>query len=141
MADQVTRRVGFSLIELLIVIAVIGILVALVGVGSRGLLDRGRLSESVNHVTTAVEDARRRAKRLDTTVNLAIAQQDGEWVVSIDGVPRSLGADVTSGAVAIALNPPFGTYAGAQLQVDLGVGSATASVFVTGVLAKTVVQR
>jgi prepilin-type N-terminal cleavage/methylation domain-containing protein len=134
-------RSGVSLIELLLVIALIGILVALGAGGLRGLLDRGRLSEAINKVTTSVEEARRLAKRLDRDVVVAFAQQDGRWVVVVDGAARELAADVTSGSASVTFEPPFGTYGGAQLEVSLAVRDVAASVFVTGVLGKTVVRR
>lgn len=135
------ERRGFTLVELLVVIAIVGILGVGGTLGVQGLLDRGRLSEAINVVASDVEQARRLAKRLDRPVTFAIDQVDGEWRSIVDGTPRTLGAEVVSGPVSFSLAPPFGTYGGADVVIDLAVRGSEASVAVTGVLARTVVQR
>lgn len=134
-------RSAFSLTELLVVIALIGILALGGTLGVQGLFDRGRLSEAVNTVTSDVEQARRLAKRLDRAVVYSVNQVGGEWRSVVDGTERSIGAEVTSGAMSVTLAPPFGTYAGGDVEIDLQVRGSQASVTVTGVLARTVVQR
>lgn len=136
-------RSGFSLIELLIVIAIIGIL-AIGGVlGARALLDRARLSQGLATVERQVSEARRLAKRLDRDVSFEIVQVDGRWQIAVDGRAVQLpGAmSVTTGTVDIDLEAPFGTYSGTQFDVGLDIRGVAATATVTGVLARTVVQR
>lgn len=136
-------RPGFSLVELLIVIAIIGIL-AIGGIlGARALLDRARLSQGLATVERQVSEARRLAKRLDRDVPLQVLAVDGTWQIVVDGRAVELpGAmTVTTGIVDIDLEAPFGTYSGTPFEVGLDIRGVTGTATVTGVLARTVVQR
>ena len=138
------RHAGFGLIELLVVLAILGLLVALGVGGIRGFLDRGRLAEAVTTIDRQVGDARRIAKRTDEPVTLRLDQvgtsvsvsRDGEQVASIDGATI-----VAGGATDVQFDPPFGTRAGADIGFEIAVGSVSAEVRVVGVLARTVVIR
>lgn len=137
-----TKRSGFSIIELLIVVAVVAILAAIAAIGSRALLNRGRLAEASATVERQVQDARRLAKREDRVIALEILDTGDGWGIRVDGVTTVLpgGVAVTSGAFDIDLDPPFGTYAGAPVDIVLNAGGDDTTVTVTGVLARTVVH-
>ena len=138
------RRAGVGLVQLLVVVAIIGILVSLGVGGIRGFLDRGRLAEAVTTLDRQVGDARRIAKRTDQPVVLRLDQvgtsvrvsRDGTQVASIDGATLLAG-----GGVNVQFDPPFGTRAGADVAFEIGTGSVSAEVRVVGVLARTVVIR
>ena len=145
MRRGIASRSGLSLLELLVVIGILGVLLAaLTSVGLRGVLDRGRLSESINIVETRVGEARRLSKRLDRDVTFEITFESGSWQTVVDGTARGElpgRTNVTSGATAIDFNAPFGTYGGADVRIDLDVNGVKGTVVVTGVLARTVVLR
>lgn len=136
------RRGGFTIIELLIVVAFVAILGAIAAIGSRALLNRGRLAEAASTVERQVQDARRLAKREDRTIALEVVAVGEDWGINVDGTTTVLpgGVDVSSGTVDLDLEPPFGTYAGAPVDIVLNAGGDSATVTVTGVLARTVVH-
>lgn len=136
------RSSGFSIIELVLIAAVVSVLILAGGFGVRALLEASRLSEAITTVQTQTAEARRIAKRLDRTVELSIQGQDGVWSVIVDGRQHQLtGVSVESGEIEIELDPPFGTYSGRDEVITLRIGNRTADVTITGVLARTVVSR
>lgn len=135
------RRNGFSLTELLIVIAIIGVLVAVGAGGVRGLLDRGRLAEATNLIENQIQEARRLAKRLDQDVTITVTDDAGTWRIDVNGRVSTLPAGVTitpAAGATIVMNAPFGTYAGGDVVLEMAVGNATTDLVVTGVLARVV---
>lgn len=132
------------MIQLLVVVAMIGILVALGVGGIRAFLDRGRLADAVTAVDRQIGDARRIAKRTDQPVTLRLDQvgrdihvlRDGGRVATIQGATLLAG-----GSTDVQFDPPFGTRAGADVRLDIAVGATSAEVWVVGVLARTVVLR
>lgn len=138
-----TRKQGFTLIELLVVIGVIGILAAITSIGSQGLLARARLNDAIITIESQLSEARRLAKRLDKEVVFEVYQDMGEWRVAVDGTSRALpgSAIVNSGPVELSLDAPYGTFAGGNVDIELAVREATASITVAGILARTVVIR
>lgn len=135
-------RHGLSLIELVIVIAVIGILVAIGGIGGASLLQSSRLNSAVNSVETQIALARRLAKETDSVVEFAVVDTEQGWSVRVGNRAMDLqGVSVTTGNIALDLQPPYGTYVGNSQMVGLRVGNKTAEVEITGVFARTVVHR
>jgi prepilin-type N-terminal cleavage/methylation domain-containing protein len=137
------RQAGLSLVEMLVVIALAGILTAIGGLGVRAMLDRAHLNEAIVTIDTQLAQARRLAKQQDRDITFTINQTSGVWQVAVDGRSIALpgNVSVTTGSVNLTLLPPFGTYNGPQFSIGLSARSASATATVTGVLAKMVVQR
>ncbi|MDT3681878.1 MAG: prepilin-type N-terminal cleavage/methylation domain-containing protein [Truepera sp.] len=136
------RNHGFTLIELLIVIGIVGVLAAVGGLGGSALLQTARLNSAVTTIETQVGNARRFAKETDEPVALTVEESAGAWVVKVGSRATDLqGASVTSGPASMTLYPPYGTYPGAAQTIRVQVGNRSAQVHVTGVFARTVVDR
>ncbi|HJV50311.1 MAG TPA: GspH/FimT family pseudopilin [Noviherbaspirillum sp.] len=82
------RRHGFTLPELLIVIAVIGILASMAAPNFRDMIQRLRISAAANDFLSAIYLARAEAIRQGSRVDLVPADASGDWsrgwVVFID---------------------------------------------------------
>lgn len=83
-----SRRAGFSLTELLIVIAIIGIFASLGAPNFRDMIERQRIATTVNDFFSAIYLARSEAIRLGARVDLVPKDATGDWakgwVVFID---------------------------------------------------------
>lgn len=133
------RNQGFTLVELLIVIAIVGLLMGLAFGGGKRFLDQARLREALINLEHQVREGRRLAKTFDRDITLAIVYDGAEWNVITDASSRSLGA-IAAEEVHFTFEAPFGTYSGEDKRIELRVGDSTGALLVTGILARTVVQ-
>ena len=77
-----TRAVsGFTLIELMITIAVLAVLVALAAPSFNDSIQRARLKGAADGVVSLIEEARQQAGRLDRDVNLTLRGSGENWCV------------------------------------------------------------
>lgn len=138
-----SRQSGFSLIELVLVIALVGVLAGISVVGGQALWKRSKLSNAVSLVETKLEEARRLAKAQDRDILFELRQVDGVWSVIVDGRPSELEAVTLSRDVNITMNAPYGTLESAEdpISIDVSVQDIGASVHIVGVLAKAVIVR
>lgn len=85
-----TNRKAFTLVELLVVLAIMAILIGGVALGLRGLGDSGRFNQSINNIAGILEQSRAYASAQDTYV----------WVVFYQNTPANGPLDVFVGSFA-----------------------------------------
>jgi general secretion pathway protein G len=107
---------GFTLVELLIVIVILGILAAIVVFAVNGITDRGVSSACKTDITTA------------QTASDAYYAQHGSWASAIDDATHT--ATTLVGAGLLRSAPPDGTKAGDRYAIAYAAGTGT----VTGTL-------
>lgn len=135
-------RQGFSIIEVLLVIALIGILVALATPTYRAWQDRATTREAAVQLARAVDRARIDAKRTGAPVTLSTTAAAGAFV--IEGVSSALPAIVELASTSsVTFVPPFGTQGESEVVfVVRSRRDATVeqTVRVVGVLGKVVIE-
>ncbi|HVF35414.1 MAG TPA: prepilin-type N-terminal cleavage/methylation domain-containing protein, partial [Candidatus Saccharimonadia bacterium] len=72
---------GFTLIELMITVAVLAVLLALAAPSFSDSIARARLKGAADGVVSLVEEARQQSTRLDRDVNLSFRGSAGNWCV------------------------------------------------------------
>lgn len=72
---------GFTLIELMITLAVLAVLVALAAPSFNDSIQRARLKGAADAIVSTVETARQQATRLNRDVSLAVRGSAGAWCV------------------------------------------------------------
>ena len=74
-------RQGFTLIELMITIAVLAVLLALAAPSFDDSIKRARLKGAADGIVSLVDSARQQATRLNRDVNLTLRGANGTWCV------------------------------------------------------------
>lgn len=142
--NSLHRGRGFSLIELLVAIAVIGILSTLGALGISELRDVAQFQDAIKVFESSVAEGRRIAKSEDRMVTFSVEQDGSGWAVVVDGKRSIVKRAQFSEALSIDLEPPYGTAgypSGASAEVDVTLGRRQATLHIVGVLARTVVVR
>lgn len=82
---QVAGSQGFTLIELMVTIAVAAILLAIATPSFTSIINSNRLTGAANEMVVTLQAARMEAVRLNTTVNVDIDTAAGSMVAFVDG--------------------------------------------------------
>jgi prepilin-type N-terminal cleavage/methylation domain-containing protein len=87
-----SRRRGVTLIEMLVVVAIIGVMLAVVSPSLTGGLDAVRMTSATNSVAAFLNAAVNRAERRQVAVEIAISQKDSTFTMYTNegGVPVEL---------------------------------------------------
>ena len=119
--NRVRRGRGFTLIELMVTIAILAIVLGLAVPGLQDFVRRNRLAAATNNMVSSLALARSEAVRRATQVTVASADWDAGWQVFVDtgtvGDPSDAGDTVlrvfqpnASGAAAITPDANFSSY-------------------------------
>ncbi|MGV6858182.1 MAG: GspH/FimT family pseudopilin [bacterium] len=133
---------GFTLIELMVLIAIIGIVVTAAAPGMRSLIDNSRLSSMANSLVGAAHFAKSQAVYENKNVTLQIngCPSPAAWSVQVEASGALLKAGPECSArvtvnvpVAVVFTPDGTPQAPADVQVSLGAASPrTVSIGVAG---------
>lgn len=102
-----TAEAGFTLIELMITLAVLAVLIALAAPSFNDSIARARLKGAADGVVSLVENARQQATRLDRDVNLTFRGAGENWCVGAraaatpavgQAVPAAVACDCSTAA-------------------------------------------
>lgn len=140
---------GFTLLELLLVCAIIGILGAVGTLTLRGAIQSARLNEASTQLAADLKRARSGAQRFNQASSLTLAGSPAtEYTVTVNGqtLRRALpnGVRVTADTQTITYGAPFGEIAGAAgltLKVELGGMDDAREIKVLGVTGKVYTQK
>lgn len=100
---------GFSLVESLIVLAVIGTLLAVMMPNYQNWRERTRLKEATTQFASDLDKQRSETKRLNTQHQMSLASDGKSYTLT--GVTKLVpeGITITGSGVPVIFNPPYGT--------------------------------
>ena len=114
-------RSGFTLIELMVTIAVLAILVTLAMPSFSDFFDRYRLRGAVDDVISVIANARAEAVKADRDVNVSIGGTTADWCVGANAALEPAAGARAPGALAcICTNVAECQVGGQRLAVDVG---------------------
>jgi prepilin-type N-terminal cleavage/methylation domain-containing protein len=122
------RRAGFSMAELMVALAILGILVIIAAPRMSGMVRGSRLSAAVNQVSSDITYTRLRAIRAGQPAALTVASSTS-YTVSVNGtVVKTVSLDKDYTGVTVAQTPGAATFNSRGL---LANGSAVNTITVT----------
>jgi prepilin-type N-terminal cleavage/methylation domain-containing protein len=104
-----SRELGFSLLEALIVLAIVGLLAAIVTVPINSYWQRSRLETTAGDIRNFLQQAFTEAVNQHTSITVTFSQVSGAWVLRLAPPPLRAPATYTlPDFVSLALNPTPG---------------------------------
>lgn len=96
------RTAGFTLIELMVTVAVLAILAAAAAPSYRDMIDRYRLRKATDDVLSVISNSRQAAVKLDRNVNVAFGANAQGWCMGANAAAAPTGGNAVQGATACA---------------------------------------
>lgn len=91
---------GFTLIELMVVVAIVAILAVIAAPSYRDMIDRSRLRAATDDLVSVMSNARANAVKLDRDVNVSFGSTAAGWCMGANAAPAPTGGNPASGATA-----------------------------------------
>lgn len=138
------RNHGFSLVELMVTLAVLGILVAVAGPSMQRMIRQSRLDADVERVQSAMTYARSEARKRSSTVSIipsAVGWKGGWRIITDDGAKNpNCALDTALGERTLRVQDQVSTstnflFAASAASTTTGISCATASVTVPACLS------
>ena len=129
---------GFTLIELMVVVAIVAILAVIAAPSYRDMIDRSRLRAATDDLVSVMSSARASAVKLDRDVNVSFGSTANGWCMGANAAPVPTGGNPAGPAAACdcTASSPACTVDGDTLLVppgkhaNVGIsGTTTALVF------------
>ncbi|HIG64946.1 MAG TPA: prepilin-type N-terminal cleavage/methylation domain-containing protein [Methyloprofundus sp.] len=107
---------GFTLVELIVIVAIIGIIASIAVPSFQDMIEKGRLKEAVESLKSDLMFARTEAIKRSSNINVAIVENGSNWCYGIndDNTGCACGTVNDCGIKAIAGNQFYGTSVGAD---------------------------
>lgn len=139
-------RSGLTLVEFLLVLAILGVMVALIGPSLIRLRDVSLVRQGAAEFATALRTARSEAQRYNTPVVFKLGSDSASYTLTRSGAVRTFTLPegvkaVNVGTVAeVAYQPPYGTVAttGAAFRIERDATTRKTVVGVVGLTGKVV---
>jgi len=125
---KIKQASGFTLTELMIIVAIIGILASIALPSFQGMIERNRLKEAVEGLKSDLMFARTEAIKQSAIVNVAIVENGSDWCYGINDTNTACACGTANdcGIKAVAGNQFQGTSVDADFNTNFDFRRGTA---------------
>lgn len=122
------RSSGFTLTELMVTVAIIGILASIAVPSFQDMIERNRLKEAVESLKSDLMFARTEAIKRSTSINVAVVENDSNWCYGVndDDTICACGTVDDCGIKAVAGSQFQGTTVGDDFSTSFNFRRGTA---------------